>query len=213
MRSFRDSTNDCAIQVTATETPSLAARVGYHEGMRVTVFGSARVTTDSPEYGDGIVLGHMLARRGDTVVSGGYSGVMEAVSRGAREAGGSVVGVTVAQWTGRITPNRYLSEEVSALTLFRRLETLIESDALIALPGGAGTLGEISLAWNLLQMRLMPAKPVIVIGPDWVALVEAFRQHLIIDDTDLALLTLVNTIDEAVGALDRLPQNSASWYG
>jgi uncharacterized protein (TIGR00725 family) len=127
---------------------------------------------------------------------------MEAVSRGAHEAGGQVVGVTVAPWVGRIAPNRYLSEEVSARTLFERLEALIESDALIALPGGAGTLGEVALAWNLRQMDLMPHKPVILIGPGWRAMLEACRLHLVIDDRDLELLTTTKTIEEAVAALD-----------
>src|SRR5436305_2676707 len=133
----------------------------------------------------------MLAERGDVIVSGGYGGAMEAVSRGAHEAGGTVVGVTVAPWAGRITANAYLSEERSAATLFERLEALVESDALIALPGGAGTLGEVALAWNLRQMDLMPPKSIILVGEGWRALLEAFRQHLIIDEDDLALLTMV----------------------
>src|SRR5579872_424280 len=170
--------------------------------MRVTVFGSARVGEDSEEYRDARRLGEMLAGRGDVIVSGGYGGIMEAVSRGAHEAGGQVVGVTVAPWIGRLAPNRYLSEERSARTLFERLEALIESDALIALPGGAGTLGEVALAWNLRQMELMAPKPVILVGPIWQGMVDAFRRHLIVNPRDLALLTLVDTIDQAIERLD-----------
>jgi len=87
--------------------------------MRVTVFGSARLPEESSEYADARRLGRMLAERGDVIVSGGYGGLMEAVSRGAHEVGGQVVGVTVAPWVGRIVPNRYLSEERSARTLSR----------------------------------------------------------------------------------------------
>src|SRR5579884_1412828 len=101
--------------------------------MRITVFGSARVGPDTREYQDARRLGRILAGRGDVIVCGGYGGIMEAVSRGAHEVGGSVVGVTVAPWVGRLRPNAYLSEERSAATLFERLEALVESDALIAL--------------------------------------------------------------------------------
>src|SRR5436305_11796152 len=127
--------------------------------VRVTVFGSARLQEGQPAYEEARRLGRLLAERGDTIVSGGYGGLMEAVSRGAHEAGGTVLGVTVAPWIGRITPNVYLSEERSAQTLFERLEALIESDALIALSGGAGTLGEVAIAWNLRPMDVIPSKP------------------------------------------------------
>ncbi len=181
--------------------------------MRVTVFGSARVLEGSTEYEDARRLGTILGTRGDTVVSGGYAGVMEAVSRGASEAGGRVIGVTVAPWAERIAANRYLHEETSAATLFERLEALVESDALIALPGGAGTLGEVALAWNLRQMDLVGPKPIVLVGSGWSRLVEAFRRELIINDTDLALLTLVETIDEVVQVLDRAVSAGGRWYG
>ena len=180
--------------------------------IRVTVFGSARVAPDSEEYQDAVRLGKILAERGDIIVSGGYGGIMEAVSRGAHEAGGRVVGVTVAPWVGRLAPNRYLSEERSAQTLFERLEALIESDGLIALPGGAGTLGEVALAWNLRQMHLMPQKPTIVVGRRWRRLLDAFRAELIVSDHDLALLTHVDTVEEAVTALETA-QPAGEWYG
>lgn len=181
--------------------------------MRVTVFGSARLTPDTAEYADARRLGRLLAERGDVIVSGGYGGIMEAVSLGAHQAGGAVVGVTVAPWIGRLSPNPYLSEERSARTLFERLEALIESDALIALPGGAGTLGEVALAWNLRQMDLMPAKPVILVGDMWLALTRTFRERLIIDEADLALLTLVTTVEEAVAALDLEVESGPNWRG
>jgi uncharacterized protein (TIGR00730 family) len=169
--------------------------------VNITVFGSARVHSESKEYQDARELGAMLAKRGDTIVSGGYGGVMEAVSRGAREAGGRVLGVTVAPWAERISPNIYLQEERPAATLFERLKALFESDALIALPGGAGTLGEVALAWNLCQMQLMPPKLIILVGDRWHSLVEDFSRELIVDEADLALLTLVENVEEAVAAL------------
>jgi hypothetical protein len=140
---------------------------------------------------------------------------MEAVSRGAHEAGGTVVGVTMGPWSDRLTPNRYLSEERAAKTLFARLEALVESDALIALAGGAGTLGEVALAWNLRQMDLMPAKPVIIVGSAWSAMMDSFKRNLVVGEADLRLLTLVDTIDDAVSALESVPtpEQMKAWRG
>jgi predicted Rossmann-fold nucleotide-binding protein len=119
----------------------------------------------------------------------------------------------VAPWAQRLAPNRYLSEERSAESLFERLEALVESDALIALPGGAGTLGEVALAWNLRQMELMPAKPVILVGESWRRMVEAFRELLIVNERDLGLLTLVDSIDDAISALDAVVGSGGGWRG
>jgi uncharacterized protein (TIGR00730 family) len=180
--------------------------------MRVTIFGSARLTETDAEYREGVRLGRLLAEAGHTIVSGGYAGIMEAVSRGAHGAGGTVVGVTMLPWQDRLSANTFLSEEIPARTLFERLEALIESHALIALDGGAGTLAEVAIAWNLLQMSLRPDSPVILVGARWRRLLDAFRANLIIDERDLALLTLVDTVEEAVAALQTfVPQGE--WRG
>ena len=169
--------------------------------MKVTVFGSARLGEATAEYQDAVRLGTLLAQAGHTVMSGGYGGLMEAVSRGAHEAGGDVVGITMAAWDGRLVPNRYLSRQLAAETLFARIEQLIKADSLIALPGGAGTLGEVALAWNLLQMKLIPPTPVILVGSGWATMVEAFRSNLIVNEHDLAMLRVVAGVDEAVAAV------------
>lgn len=169
--------------------------------LRVTVFGSARVAENTANYKDAVRLGRLLAEAGHTVVSGGYAGAMEGVSRGAHEAGGRVVGVTMTPWSEWLTPNRYLSEERAAESLFARIEALIESDCLIALPGGAGTLGEVAMAWNLRQTRMIPQKPVILVGQEWSRMVSAFEENLIIDAKDLAMLRLVGSVEDAVVAV------------
>lgn len=169
--------------------------------MRVSVFGSARLGEGTEEYGEAMRLGRMLAEQGHTILSGGYGGLMEAVSRGAHEGGGQVVGVTMSPWAKRLQPNRFLSEERAVETLFERIEILLESDCLIALRGGAGTLVEVGLAWNLSQMELMGAKPVILVGPDWKHLLQEFERYLVIGPQDLGLFTLANNVDDAATAL------------
>src|SRR5437660_10529681 len=100
MKSSRACTTGC-------EEPSI---------VRVTVFGSAQLHGDHHAYKEAARLGRALAELGHVIVSGGYGGLMEAVSRGAHEVGGSVVGVTVQPWAGRLVPNPYLSEEIPSAT-------------------------------------------------------------------------------------------------
>src|SRR5712691_13337119 len=118
----------------------------------VTVFGGSRVEPDSAEYLAAQQLGRTLAERGFSVVTGGYNGIMEAVSRGAKEAGGHVIGVTVdviARNFDRL-PNSFLDQEVRTAALLERIDRLVElGSAYVVLPGGAGTLAELGIVWNL----------------------------------------------------------------
>src|SRR5215475_14919834 len=111
--------------------------------MRVTVFGGSEPKEGSAAYAEAMELVKLLAEHGHTVLTGGYIGVMEAVSRGAREAGGHVIGVTceeIEAWR-HIKANAWVMEEIRKKTLVERLHALIhESDAALALSGGAGTL-------------------------------------------------------------------------
>ena len=149
--------------------------------MRVTVFGGSQPKEDSTAYAEARELGRLLASRGHTVLTGGYIGVMEAVSRGAQEAGGHVIGVTcedIEAWRP-IKANAWVMEEIRKKTLVERLHTLIhESDAAIALPGGPGTLTEISLMWNLMIVESLHRRPLILIGDGWQSVFDQFFQGL-----------------------------------
>src|SRR5512146_1764822 len=120
--------------------------------MRVSVFGGSLAKEGDAAYAEAMQLGRLLAERGHTVLTGGYIGTMEAVSRGANEAGGHVIGVTceeIESWRPT-QANAWVIEEIRKKTLLERLHALIhESDAAFALPGGPGTLAEISVMWNL----------------------------------------------------------------
>ncbi len=124
----------------------------------VAVFGSARLRPGDAEYEAARRLGALIAREGWAVRTGGYNGAMAAVSEGAAGEGGHVIGVTVAGWAHRLAPNRWVGEERAAEGLLARIEELLDSDAWVAVAGGIGTLAELSLAWNLLQIGdLTPA--------------------------------------------------------
>jgi uncharacterized protein (TIGR00725 family) len=152
----------------------------------VTIFGSSQTRPNTPAYAQAMHLGELLGKAGCTVLTGGYIGSMEAVSRGAAEAGGHVIGVTcedIERWRPGVKANPWVNEEWRCSTLLARLERLIDGcEAALALPGGPGTLTEVALTWNLLLTDAIPAKPLILIGPGWqktfVTLIQAFDEYI-----------------------------------
>jgi uncharacterized protein (TIGR00725 family) len=149
----------------------------HAQPMNISVFGGSQLHEGSPAYEQARELGRMLAEKGHTVLTGGYIGTMEAISRGASDAGGHVIGVTCAQienWRA-IGANKWVKEELRKETLLDRLQALIEScDAALALPGGPGTLTEISLMWNLMIIGGLEKRPLILIGEGWQAVFNRF---------------------------------------
>src|SRR5512142_2512685 len=115
--------------------------------MKISVFGGSQPIDGSASYAEARELGRLLGARAHTVLTGGYIGTMEAVSRGAAEAGGHVIGVTcdeIERWHATRKVNRWVKEAWKKGSLMERLEALIVScDAAFALPGGIGTLTEI----------------------------------------------------------------------
>ncbi len=143
----------------------------------VSVFGGSQPKPGEPAYQSALQLGHLLAQAGYIVLNGGYIGTMEAVSRGTSEAGGQVIGVTcdeIEAWRP-VKANRWITSEWHYTTLHERLYALIHhGDAYLALPGGVGTLGEISLTWNMLITGVLSPRPLILIGSGWQAIIKEF---------------------------------------
>jgi len=168
---------------------------------RVTVFGGSRCGPDAAEYKEALRLGCLLVEAGFDVCSGGYAGVMEAISRGAHEAGGHVIGVTMEQF--KSAPNPYLKKIEPSADFYARLQILIRDSAgYIALRGGMGTVTEISLVWNKLVMNVLPQRPLILLGECWPRAIDCLRRHLIVSDEDMTHLTFAATAEEAVAVLE-----------
>jgi uncharacterized protein (TIGR00730 family) len=148
----------------------------HPKGKVAVVFGSNSPKDGEPDYVAARELGRLLAQAGYVVATGGYFGTMEATSRGAKEAGGHVVGVTTSIFDGvRLHPNAYLDEESKLPTLFQRLHHLVTmADVWVALPGGIGTLSEVALTWSLLQVSEMPRQPFVLVGEMWRQTIERF---------------------------------------
>ena len=142
----------------------------------VTVFGSSRPREGDADYEEARILGRALARHGFSVCSGGYGGVMEAVSRGAKEASGRTVGVT-ADFFKNAKLNPWVDEEVRLQTWEERLFELIRrADAFVACKGGTGTLVELAVVWEMLNKTVMSAKPFAVLGEFWRPVLDRVRE-------------------------------------
>ncbi len=160
--------------------------------MNISVFGSSHPIPSDPAYEEALLLGRLIGSNGHTVLTGGYIGTMEAVSKGAALTGAHVIGVTCEQieaWRP-VRPNPWVIEERRYRTLPERVIALIEGcDAAFGLPGGPGTLTEISMMWNLLLTNSIAPRPLILIGAGWY-----------------------NTFDTMLSGLgDYIPENQRQW--
>lgn len=124
----------------------------------ICVFGNSSPEPGSTDYEEARTLGGLLARAGYAVCSGGYYGVMEAVSRGAVEAGGHTVGMTTPFY--KLSPNPYVMEEVPVPRWQDRLFAMIErGDGYVVMKGGTGTLLELAALWESLNKRAIECRP------------------------------------------------------
>jgi uncharacterized protein (TIGR00730 family) len=174
--------------------------------MNITVFGGSLPQPGSPAYQEAYELGSLIGKAGHTVLTGGYIGTMEAVSRGASEAGGHVVGVTceeIEKWRA-VKANAWVQEERRFNTLQERLNELVHAcDAAIALPGGPGTLTEIALTWNLMIVASIPKKPLILVGGGWKAVFDEMFNSLgeVIPSNQRELLRFAANVRSAMAIL------------
>jgi len=181
--------------------------------MKVSVFGGSQPKPDSLAYEEAYQLGELLAQQHHMVLTGGYIGTMEAVSRGAHEAGGHVVGVTcgeIERWR-EVGVNRWVKDEWRKQTLVERLQVLIrECDAAIALPGGPGTLTEISLMWNLMIVESMRRRPLVLVGNGWQSVFNQLYKSLnvYIPDNQRELLRFAKDVQTAVKLIETVPNVS-----
>jgi uncharacterized protein (TIGR00730 family) len=171
-------------------------------GPCVTVFGSARFREDHRYYSLARDVGAAIARIGFTVMTGGGPGVMEAANRGAREVGGRSVGCNI-ELPFEQYPNRYLDRFVTCKYFFVRKVLLMKySYAFVVLPGGFGTLDELSEALTLIQTRKVEQFPVVLMGKDYwtpfLAMLQAMLTTTTISPEDLELMLVTDSVDEAM---------------
>jgi uncharacterized protein (TIGR00730 family) len=171
------------------------------KGKVIAVFGSGSAPAGHAVLGQAAELGRSLAKAGFVVLCGGYGGTMAAVSQGADQAGGQVIGVTMDLFSPRLQPNRWLTEEYRVRDFFPRLQRLTGADGFVVLRGGIGTLTEATLTWSLLQTGQIAPRPFIFVGDGWRRLFDTFRAETFMTERDLRLATIVDRVDEAVALL------------
>lgn len=167
----------------------------------ITVFGSSVPQPGSEPFEAARRAGRLLAEAGYAVASGGYSGTMTAVSQGAAEAGGHVIGVTCDQIERYrlLPPNRWIKEEIRYPTLRERLLHLVsENVGMITLPGGIGTLSEMALAWSFLQVGVIEQRPFAMVGEMWPNTIHTFYEPLYIEQMYMDMLYFAESVDTAV---------------
>ncbi|MFN2518550.1 MAG: TIGR00730 family Rossman fold protein [Jatrophihabitantaceae bacterium] len=169
----------------------------------VSVFGSARTLPDHPDYAAGVTLGAALAKAGFAVITGGGPGAMEAVNRGASEAGGVSVGLGI-ELPFEQKLNDWVDLGVNFRYFFARKTMFVKyAQAFVIMPGGFGTLDEMFEALTLVQTHKVTRFPVILYGTRyWQGLVDWIRDSVLaegkVGEPDLNLLSVTDDIDEIV---------------
>ncbi|HEX3899179.1 MAG TPA: TIGR00730 family Rossman fold protein, partial [Mycobacteriales bacterium] len=174
----------------------------------VSVFGSARTKEGSPEYAAGEKLGGALARAGWAVITGGGPGVMEAVNKGASDAGGVSIGLGI-ELPFEQSLNDWVDVGVNFRYFFVRKTMFVKyAQAFVVLPGGFGTMDELFEALTLVQTRKVTSFPVVLYGSEyWGGLLDWLRStmltHGMINEIDLDLIHLSDDVDEIVEIVQR----------
>ena len=170
--------------------------------MIISVFGSSRPRENDSEYAEALDLGRALAKKGFAICTGAYGGTMEAVSRGAKEAGGKTYGVT-AEFFPAAKANEWVDVEVRMKSWQERLFEIIRlGDGFVACKGGTGTLAELAVAWEMMNKSVMPGRPFVVLGEFWAPILNCVRGVEVGQENPWAegkahILQIVATPDEA----------------
>ncbi len=172
---------------------------------RVTIFGSARISSGDTLYQDARRLACLLAGFGCDIVTGGGPGLMEAANEGSKECSPDgktrSFGLTI-NLPFENTPNPYVDKVTAHRTFFSRLHHFVRmSNAYIVFPGGIGTTLEAFMIWQLLQVKHISGRPLVFVGDMWEGLIEWMKAHMLrlnlVDPEDFQFACCVKTIEEA----------------
>jgi uncharacterized protein (TIGR00730 family) len=178
------------------------------ERYRVTIFGSARAQPGTFVYDEVKRVAAALAALGCDIITGGGPGLMQAANEGAAAAGAPErdrsVGIRV-ELPFEQDVNPFVEQAFEHKTFFTRLHHFVlTSDAFVVVPGGIGTVLELMMIWQLIQVKHVEATPLILVGKMWADLVEWAKMHLVTTQpplasaADMTIPCCVNTADEAI---------------
>lgn len=161
----------------------------------VTVFGSSIPKPGDDEYETAYRLGKKLAANNLNVCSGGFQGIMDAVSKGAVENGAESIGVTLDIYN--FAASKHLTSQIETHSLFERLTKLVDiGDAFIVLQGGTGTLLEFSLVWEYMNKGMIPQKPIACHSSLWNEITTIMEKQIVKEKRKTGLVKCFQSIDE-----------------
>lgn len=173
---------------------------------RVAVFGFADAKPQDKLYQDAYKVSYALAKAGYVVVDGGGPGVMQAASRGAKAAGGKVIGVTLypkdaKNFEGR-DPNNPIDVEIKTETYVERTLTLMkEGQVYVVFNGGSGTMSEFAMAWGLARIYFGHHKPLILYGNFWKEIMQVLKKNLKDRPEESRVYKIVNSPEGVLKAI------------
>jgi uncharacterized protein (TIGR00730 family) len=178
-------------------------------GPCVTIFGSARTKPTNVYYKMAEEIAYELVQNGYGVITGGGPGIMEAGNKGAKRAGGKSVGLNI-YLPHEQKGNIYIdADKLISFDYFfvRKVMFMKYSQGFIVMPGGFGTLDELTEALTLIQTKKIGRFPIVMVGKKyWQGWVDWIKNVLVIEkmvsEEDLDLFDLVDTPQEAVQVID-----------
>lgn len=178
---------------------------------KVAVFGSARTKPDSGLYNAVEKLGKKIAEQGWIVVTGGGPGTMEAANKGAMSVcdGEKLCSIAQAIYLPfEESVNPYVQEYEKHQTFYSRLKTFTDCDAFVVTPGGIGTLLEMALIYQLVQVDHMDKKPIICVGRMWRTFKQWIEEEMLdngfMSNEEIKLIHYVDRFSEATHLLKGL---------
>jgi uncharacterized protein (TIGR00730 family) len=179
-------------------------------GPCVSIFGSARTPPSDPYYKLGEEIAYKLTKSGYGIISGGGPGIMEAANKGAQRAGGISVGLNITLPFEQ-SHNPFIDrDKLFNFKYFfvRKVMFIRYAQGFVVLPGGFGTLDELSEALTLIQTGKIARFPIVLVGSDyWAGLIEWFKGKMMaeknISKEDLDLFHVVDTSEEAVAIINK----------
>lgn len=172
----------------------------------VSIFGSARLTPESPLYQQTVVIARALSDAGFAVISGGGPGLMEAANRGAFEGRSPSVGLNI-ELPFEQHGNAFQDISLRFRHFFARKVAFVKyASAYVVMPGGYGTLDELTEALTLIQTGMGRQIPIILVGSAfWGGLLQWMRDRLVTDGMiGAADLDLMQVVDDPLVVTEKI---------
>lgn len=168
----------------------------------ISIFGSSIPRQGDKEYQTAYELGIFLAKKNFNVCTGGYQGIMDAVSKGAKENGAEAIGITVDLWGS--TPSKYLTKEIKCESLFERISKLVETgDGYVILQGGTGTFLELAVVWEMINKNLSKKKPAACHSQMWKEIVEIMENQIKHEGRQNGLIKCFDKVEQIADYLSK----------